>query len=121
MGRITVNEPAPDVAIALDELIDQSPRTAKRPGRSANETSGPLTVEPLKMREVALCILGASPLIYNRMSLKAQRELLLPAGTKNRAAKRAELKHDPLKLRHAINPHLISDYLQEGVPQLRLS
>jgi len=59
--------------------------------------STPLLVEPLKMVEVALCILGASPFIYNRLSSKAQRELLLPAGTKNRAAKRAELKHDPLK------------------------
>lgn len=65
---------------------------------AAMESSGPLAVAPLKMKEVALCILGASPIIFNRMSLKAQRELLLPAGSpKNRAAKRAELKHDPLK------------------------
>lgn len=55
-----------------------------------------IVVEPLKMTEVALCILGASPLIYNRMSTKAQRELLLPAGPKNRASRRVELKHDPL-------------------------
>lgn len=60
------------------------------------DEGGPLKIEALKMREVALCVLGASPLIYNRQSEKAKRELLLPAVQKNRAAKRSELKHDPL-------------------------
>jgi len=55
-----------------------------------------LTIEPLAMTEVSLCILGASPLIFHRMSVKAQRELLLPAGPKNRASLRASLKHDPI-------------------------
>lgn len=54
-------------------------------------------LEPLKMTEVQLCILGATPFIFNRMSAKAQRELLLPSAEKNRAARRATLKHDPLK------------------------
>lgn len=72
------------------------PKIRKSEKLSAPEAATGIVVEPLKMREVALCILGASPLIYNRMSTKAQRELLLPAGPKNRASRRVELKHNPL-------------------------
>jgi hypothetical protein len=69
---------------------------AKKKPLSKTATAEPLFIEPLKMRDVSLCILGASPLIFNRQSAKAQRELLLPAAAKNRAARRSELKHDPL-------------------------
>lgn len=44
-----------------------------------------------------LCVLGTSPLVYNRMSEKAKRELLLPKGRKNAADRAASLKHEPLE------------------------
>lgn len=43
------------------------------------------------------CVLGTSPLILNRMSEKAKRELLLPRGRKNAADKAANLKHNPFQ------------------------
>jgi hypothetical protein len=42
------------------------------------------------------CVIGTSPIICNRMSEKAQRELLMPKGRKNAAEKASTLKHDPL-------------------------
>lgn len=41
-------------------------------------------------------IVGTSPLICNRMSEKAKRELLMPKGRKNAAEKASTLKHSPL-------------------------
>ncbi len=43
-----------------------------------------------------LCILGASPLILNRMSQKAKRELLMPKGRKSAVEKATSLKHNPI-------------------------
>lgn len=40
-------------------------------------------------------LVGTSPLICNRMSEKAKRELLLPRGRKNAAEKASTLKHSP--------------------------
>jgi hypothetical protein len=40
-------------------------------------------------------VLGTTPLIFNRMSEKAWRELLLPAPPKNRASRASVLKHEP--------------------------
>ena len=45
---------------------------------------------------MSFCVLGTAPLICNRMSEKARRELLLPKGRKNAAEKASSLKHDPL-------------------------
>src|SRR5580765_1634842 len=42
------------------------------------------------------CILGTSPLILNRMSEKAKRELLMPKGRKNAIEKATTLKHEPV-------------------------
>jgi hypothetical protein len=42
------------------------------------------------------CVIGTSPIILNRMSEKAQRELLMPKGRKNAAEKASTLKHDPM-------------------------
>lgn len=91
--RISVTDPDNPDAEADGAATGRSPAR----GRSKAAADGPINVEPLKMTEVALCVLGSSPLIYNKMSAKAQRELLLPAVKKNSAAKRAELKHDPLR------------------------
>jgi hypothetical protein len=56
------------------------------------------TIDILKLEEGRLdfCVLGTTPIILNRMSEKARRELLLPRGRKTAADKAASLKHDPL-------------------------
>jgi hypothetical protein len=45
---------------------------------------------------IDVVIIGTSPLIYNRMSEKARRELLLPKGRKTTIEKATTLKHDPM-------------------------
>lgn len=63
------------------------------------DAAGGVTVtEILQINQgrIEFCILGRSPLICNRFSEKAMRELLLPAGRKNAAARAMTLKHDPL-------------------------
>jgi hypothetical protein len=42
------------------------------------------------------CVLGTTPLVLNRMSEKAKRELLQPSGKKNAAQKASTAKHDPI-------------------------
>ena len=41
------------------------------------------------------CILGTAPIILNRMSDKAMRELFQPSGRKNAAQRASTAKHDP--------------------------
>lgn len=55
-----------------------------------------IEVPELHREVVDFCILGETPLIFNRMAEKAKRELLLPAGKKSTAQKKTSLKHDPL-------------------------
>lgn len=43
------------------------------------------------------CILGTTPLILNRMSEKAMRQLMQPSGRKNSAQKASTAKHDPVE------------------------
>jgi hypothetical protein len=46
--------------------------------------------------EVTLCLLGSSPLCFNRVAEKAKRELLLPRARRMTVAEKAQnLKHDP--------------------------
>jgi len=45
--------------------------------------------------EFEACLLGTTPIWLNRMSQKAQRELLFPQGRKTSAQKQANLKHIP--------------------------
>lgn len=59
--------------------------------------SAELTILPISEGEVTFAILGSSPLIFNRMSEKAKRELLLPKGRKTAADKAANLKHVPIE------------------------
>jgi hypothetical protein len=70
---------------------------AKRKSTTTTTTTAGLDIKPMKITEMGICILSASPMIFNRQSGKAQRELLFPAPPKNRASKRANLKHDPLQ------------------------
>lgn len=56
-----------------------------------------IDVVEMEQGELRLNILGRSPLIFNRMAVKAQRELLMPRGGRLTAAeKTANLKHDPI-------------------------
>lgn len=57
-----------------------------------------MNVEVLEVQrgELAFCVLGTTPLILNRLSEKAKRELLLPKGRKSTSDKASSLKHNPL-------------------------
>ena len=46
---------------------------------------------------INVCVLGSSPLILNRMSEKAKRELLMPKGKKTAVEKATSLKHNPIE------------------------
>lgn len=56
------------------------------------------TVEVVSVDQVTvdICILGKSPIIANRLSEKAKRELLMPSGRKTQAERSSSLKHDPV-------------------------
>lgn len=57
-----------------------------------------ISITRLRKALLEVCILGESPIILNRMSEKALRELLYPDANKNTAASRAQrLKHEPWK------------------------
>jgi hypothetical protein len=57
--------------------------------------SGEISVVTLVEGEMHFCILGTSPLVFNRLSEKAKRELLFPQ-KKTTASKAATMKHDPV-------------------------
>jgi len=56
-----------------------------------------IEVVKIDYRTIDVCILGKSPIILNRMSEKAKRELLMPKGRKSAADKASTLKHNPLE------------------------
>lgn len=56
------------------------------------------TIDILRLEEGRLefCVLGTTPIILNRMSEKARRELLMPKGRKTAAERASTLKHEPI-------------------------
>lgn len=62
-------------------------------------TSDSSSVEILQVERGTLevCVLGTSPIILNRMSEKARRELLMPKGRKTAVEKATSLRHDPIE------------------------
>jgi hypothetical protein len=56
-----------------------------------------IEVPALEREVLELYLVGVTPLLFNRMSEKARRELLLPRGRKTAADRKQELKHDPLE------------------------
>jgi hypothetical protein len=60
--------------------------------------NGPTEIDILRVTHGRFdaCILGTTPLILNRMSDKAMRELLQPSGRKNAAQRASTAKHDPI-------------------------
>lgn len=61
------------------------------------DDSGPLIIVTPERESIDVYAIGTMPKLFNAVSEKARRELLFPAGTKNRAAREAALKHEPLK------------------------
>lgn len=56
-----------------------------------------ISVLEIRQGQIEFCILGNSPLIYNRMAEKAKRELLMPKGRKTAADRAMSLKHNPIE------------------------
>lgn len=67
-----------------------------------------IIIEPIQRVTIDVAVIGERPLIHNRMSEKAKRELLLPGGRKTAADKAANLKHNPLEEFRA-SPYLLPD------------
>lgn len=66
-------------------------------GRQADKAGGEIQIMELRTGQMDFFILGTSPLICCRMSMKAWQELLAPKGRKSAADKAITLKHDPLQ------------------------
>lgn len=62
-------------------------------------TETTISVLPISQGTITLCVVGQTPLIFNSMSEKAKRELLMPRGKITSSADRAErgLKHNPME------------------------
>lgn len=64
--------------------------------KSKKESESDVSMEiDIQKIVIEVCILGSTPLVMNRLSEKARRELLLPAPPKNKAGRTANLKHIP--------------------------
>lgn len=60
------------------------------------KNDGEIVVHQIDEGVIDCCILGRSPLIFNRVSEKAKRQLLMPKGKKTAADKASSLKHNPM-------------------------
>ena len=74
----------------------------------AKASNAEITIVRVEKSTIRLSILGTTPLIMNRMSEKARRELLMPKGRKTAADKAANLKHVPLEEFRA-SPYMLRD------------
>jgi hypothetical protein len=57
---------------------------------------GPRAID-MRPQVLTVCLLGQTPLIFNRQSEKARRGLLYPSGPKTKGEKATTLKHEPLE------------------------
>ena len=62
-------------------------------------SDAPTEIEILSISqgEIQFAVVGVTPILFNRMSEKAKRELLLPKGRKSAAEKAVSMKHDPIQ------------------------
>lgn len=67
------------------------------PARGASAAEATIDIIKIQKPSVTLTIKGTTPLIINRMSEKAKRELLMPKGRKTAADKASSLKHEPFE------------------------
>jgi hypothetical protein len=56
-----------------------------------------ISVQKIRTGRAKFCILGLTPLVFNCMSEKTRRELLMPRGRKSTAEKATTLKHNPFE------------------------
>lgn len=68
---------------------------AAPPKKAAGKTVSEVQILQLSEGSVQFWIIGTSPLIFNRMSEKAKRQLLMGAAPKNAAERAANVKHNP--------------------------
>ena len=54
-------------------------------------------IQPIKMRELIVFLVGTSPLIMHRFAFKAWQELLYPSAKKNKAERAQSMKHQPFE------------------------
>lgn len=66
--------------------------------RKITEKVAPESIDVLEVYQgrIEVCVLGTTPLIMNRMSEKAKRDLLMPKGRKNAMERATTLKHSPM-------------------------
>lgn len=64
--------------------------------KSTKGADAPLEIPRIDIRDIVFNVVGKTPLILNRMSEKAMREILFPHGSKTQAEKQSTLKHDPI-------------------------
>lgn len=69
-------------------------KSTKNTGK--NEIQEVVNIALWQQRRISIWLYGITPLICNRQSEKAKRELLLPRGTKTKAERESTLKHNPL-------------------------
>lgn len=65
--------------------------------RKPKDGTTEMVITEISMGVVEACILGTTPLIYNAMSNKVMRSLLLPSRKKTKAEREQTLKHDPIQ------------------------
>lgn len=80
------------------------------------QTESEIQILEISQGELNVCIVGESPLIYNRMTNKGAQELLMPKGKKTAAEKASSVKHDVL-LEYRDSPYVS---VEEGPTRLQL-
>jgi hypothetical protein len=88
----------PNSDTAAAEPTSTAEPAAAKPTRGRAKTVSETVVDnvlEVKRGRVTICVVGETPLILNRMSQKARRELLLPRGKKTMSERATTLKHDP--------------------------
>ncbi len=75
---------------------------------SKSDRVAEITVPRIEQSRTPFYVVGTSPLILNRMSRKAEIDLLLGGGRKTQAERQASLKHNPLEEFRA-SPYLLSE------------
>lgn len=75
------------------------------PTKRVEETTDVIEVN---QGRITVNVVGTSPLIIQRLSEKARRELLLPAGRKSAAEKASSMKHDPIA-EYQASPYMLDD------------
>lgn len=74
-----------------------------------SDAGAAIIINPVSTATISIGLMGRTPIILNRVSEKARRELLVPSGRKNAAARESSLKHDPIAEFRAAPDRLLDD------------